>query len=103
MTRLIYLVRYFDGACQCRKCGCGAVIILELAKYFHFWWEGRHWTNSRPEIIDLWRVLTCAKWLLLQNIMNIMIEDIMIYGEGKGIIDWIKYYTLFIILSLLTG
>lgn len=58
------------------------------------------WTNSRPEIIDLWRVLTCAKWLLLRNIM---IEDIMIYGEGKGIIDWIKYYTLFIILSLLTG
>lgn len=68
-----------------------AVIILELAKYFHFWWEGRHWTNSRLEIIDLWRVLTCAKWLLLKNIM---IQDIMIYGEGKGIIDWIKYYTL---------
>lgn len=41
--------------------------------------------NNRAEIIALWGVLIGAKWLGLESL----------FGDAKGIIDWVKNYTLF--------
>jgi len=54
---------FFDGACEKRKCGCGAFIIIKPGFYYHFWWEGGKDTNNRAEVIALWGVLSAAKWL----------------------------------------
>jgi len=69
---------FFDGACYERKCACGAFIVMDPGKFFHFWWEGGHGTNNRTEVMTLWGALIAEKWLGL--------ESLQVYGDAKGII-----------------
>lgn len=59
----IYLVGFFDGAANSSKCGGGAYIVLELGQYYYFYWNNGFGTDSQVEIIALWGILFCAKWL----------------------------------------
>jgi len=63
------------------NCGSGAYIALKLVTYFIFSWNSGSGFNNSAELIDLWGVLLCAKW--------ISIEKMNIYGDLKVVIDWI--------------
>lgn len=78
---------FFDGACKQRHCGCGALIVIEPGRFYHFWWEGGRGTNNKANIIALWGILSCSRWLGL--------EIVHIYGDAEGIIEWVKGRSLF--------
>lgn len=78
---------FFDGACKRRRCRCGVVIVINPGKYYHFWWVGGQGTNSKAKLIALWGFLIVAKWQ--------RIDSIQIFGNAKGIIDWVENNTSF--------
>lgn len=61
-------------------CGCGANIILNSSHAFHFYWSGGYGTNMRAKILALWGVMHCASWLV--------VDEILIVGDSKIVIDW---------------
>lgn len=75
-------VSYFDGAFSEGECGCEAQIELGFGQSYHCYWSGGEGTNSRAEMLDLWGVLQCAFWLA--------IEDIVVAGDSKSVIEWAK-------------
>lgn len=56
-------------------------------RFYHFLWVGGECTNRCIQLIALWGVFICAKWL--------GIDDLYIFGDSKGIIKWVFGYTHF--------
>lgn len=69
-------VGFFDGACANSQCGCGDLIVTEPGCYYHFWWESGKSSNNKAELIALWGVL--------------FTDDLHVFGDSKGGIDWIR-------------
>lgn len=82
-----YLVVFFDGASSNRVCGHGDFLILKVGSSFHFSWNSGSWRNNRVELITLWGALLCDKWLV--------IEDLVVFGDSKVILDWVQHRSTF--------
>lgn len=82
-----FLVGFFDGACDQRKCGCEAYIVIEPDTFYHLWWKGGRGTNNWSELVALWGTLLCAIWL--------GIETLKVFGDSKSVIKCVQGSTLF--------
>jgi len=77
-----FLAGYFDGATQLEGCGCGAQIDVSTSLRYKFYLCGGEGTNSRAEVLALWGLLYCARWL--------DIDSIHIFGDSRVVIEWIN-------------
>lgn len=50
-----------------RGIGNDMYIFISLGDFFHFIWSSGKGSNNKVEILALWGVLFCAKWLTLMK------------------------------------
>jgi len=75
-------ISYFDGAASGNKCGIGLYIKISNVHNFKAFFAGGEGNNMKEELLGLWGLLHLAKTLSLSRLM--------IAGDSKVTIDWIK-------------
>ena len=74
-------VGFFDGSLKEGRCGSGMVMKLN-EHIFNIWMGGDEGSNTRDELLGLWRILFFAK--------NCGIDSLIIFGDSKDVIEWVK-------------
>jgi ribonuclease HI len=75
-------IGYFDGAASGNKCGIGLYIKISNVHNYKAFFAGGEGNNMKAELLGLWGLLHLAKTLSLSRLM--------IVGDSKVTIDWIK-------------
>ena len=75
-------IGFLDGAASGYKCGIGLYIKISNVHNFKAFFAGGEGNNMKEELLGLWGLLHLAKTLSLSRLM--------IAGDSKVTIDWIK-------------
>jgi ribonuclease HI len=75
-------IGFFDGAASGSKCGIGLYIKISNVHNFKGFFSRGEGNNMKDELLGLWGLLHLAKTLNLNRLM--------IVGDSKATIDWIK-------------
>ena len=74
-------VGFFDGSSKEGRCGSGMAMKLN-EHIFNIWMGGDKGSNTRDELLGLWGILFFAK--------NCGIDSLIIFGDSKDVIEWVK-------------
>lgn len=77
-----FLVGFLDGTSKNKVYGNWAYIVMNRGTFFHFNQYNGVGQNNRVDLISLWGVLICAKWL--------DIRELDVFGYSKVIIYWVQ-------------
>jgi ribonuclease HI len=75
-------IGFFDGAATENRCGIGICLKLSSDHIYQAYFAGGEGSNMKAEIQGLWGLLHLASLLSLSNLM--------VVGDSKSTIDWIK-------------
>jgi len=75
-------IGFFDGASSGNRCRIGLFIKLRNAHNFKSFFAGGEGNNMKVELLGLWGLLHLATLLSLSRLM--------IVGDSKATIEWIK-------------
>ena len=76
------LIGFFYGAATKNRCGIGICLKLSSDHIYQAYFAGGEGSNIKAEIQGLWGLLHLASMLSLSNLM--------VVGDSKSTIDWIK-------------
>jgi ribonuclease HI len=78
------IIGWFDGAAQQNGEQSGAGGVIKISDHSTYKWTLNcgHGTNTRAELMGVWALLTLAS--------RLSFSDILVHGDSKIVIDWLK-------------